>query len=532
MGRSKRTLFVIGCGLLGVALFVRLYVYIAEPAVGRGERGSVPTGENASVTLPNASVYSEGVGGENAVADFSWGEAVWRVESTESEAHLARAVEAGLCLKQRIERLGLVLVEGPLELLRAWQDPDLAAGINVPLTLLPRPSAKQLASGAPLRDQLLAFLGLDNRPEEWGTGVRIAILDTGISQHPALDGSKVTLMQRAERGTGVDTHGHGTAVAGLIAGNDSVAIGLAPSASLLVYQVLDGDGVGDAFGIASAIIAAVDAGAQIISLSAGSTTGAMVLGEAVAYATERDVVIVAASGNDGAARALFPAAYPEVLAVGAVDRFGRPASFSNADPHLDLVAPGVGLYTAYSDGRYVEFSGTSAATPLVAGALAALMSEEPTLSARQATEALLSYADDAGGAGVDTQTGAGIMNPSRVLARNDPNLSDLGVSAPYLNPALSTETMATISLNVQNRGNQYIPRGQAEVTVDGQMLIFPLAGLEAGASVPIVVEVPADALRGERGILFEVEVETGAGQLDDKPSNDGYALVLQLNSDE
>lgn len=511
-----------------------LFLFNEEPDSIDSPASTAQSKENdtTGVTFQLPEVYLENMQGQTGLGSPDEGEAVWRIQSAEDEAYLEQALAAGLRVVRRIDRLDLVLVEGPEDMLRRWTDAEIDAGFNVPIALPPTPAQEQISASQPVRDQLLEFFGLADRPSNWGEGVRVAILDTGVSEHPSLEGSNITVMQFGENDGGGDSNGHGTAVASLIVGNDSVAQGLAPSADLLIYQVLDQSGVGDAFGIASAIVAAVDAGAQVISLSAGSANGATVLSDAVAYAVNREVVIVAASGNEGSANALYPAAYPDVLSVGAVDLYGRPASFSNADPGLDISAPGVGVYTAYSNDQYVEFSGTSAATPIVASAVAALMSEEPLLSSQQAVEKLLAYADDAGAHGVDARTGAGVLNPLRVLNRNDPNLSDLGVSAPFLDPDASDETMATISLNVQNRGNQYISSGQAVVSLDGETRSFTVSGLETGDSVPIAVQLPAEVLSESGGVQFAVELSLGGGQSDDNRSNDGYDLVLKIDADE
>ena len=450
-------------------------------------------------------------------------EAIWRILSDADQAYLDRALAAGLQLKGRIGPLGLVKVAGPLDVLRAWSKPSMEAGLNVPVSLPRFPNQPALDGVSPFKDQLLDYFGLKDRSADWGKGVRIAILDTGISAHSALANANLNSINEA-----TDDNGHGTAVASLIAGNDAYAKGLAPGAELLVYKVLDANGRGDAFGIADAIVSATDRGAQLISLSAGSTSDSSVLREAVDYATARGVVIVAAAGNEDATELLYPAAYENVIAVGAVDANGATATFSNSGKNLDLAAPGVGIYSAYSENQYIEFSGTSAAAPIVTGAIAALASEDPFLSVGQASELLLAYSDDAGAPGRDPHTGQGIIDPLRVIERNEPNFSDLGVSAPYLLPETLEDDTVEVSINVQNRGNQYIANASVVIEINGTASTHRVAGLDANASKQIIVRISADTLRNEKGVVFEVEVTAGPGQTDEREQNDGYSAILKL----
>lgn len=456
------------------------------------------------------------------------GEAIWRIRTAADRDHLARALQNGLRLVRQIDPLGVVLMAGPPGLLRDWSQAALEAGSNVHLYLPPIPDSPNLEGTRSFENQLLSYLGIEDRLDQWGKGIRIAILDTGIAPHASLASADISLMRSEGTATPVDENGHGTAVASLIAGNDNFAQGLAPAAELLVYPVLDAMGRGDAFGIAAAIVSAVDHGAQIISISAGSATEAPVLREAVAYAAARDVVIVAAAGNDNSSQALYPAAYETVIAVGAIDANGNVAHFSNSGPTLDLAAPGVGIYSAYLENHYIQFSGTSAATPIVAGAIAAIASVDSILSVRQAADALQAYADDAGAPGWDPQMGHGILDPIRVINRNDPNFSDLGVSSPHLVPTSSQDSTVMVSINVQNRGNQYIARATATIEIDGLTSTQIVPGLETGASIPISVELSSAQLRSENGVTLEVKVTPGSGQSDTRSANNGYSTHLRL----
>ena len=145
--------------------------------------------------------------------------------------------------------------------------------------------------------------------------------------------------------------------------------GVAPEASLFAAKVLDKRGSGYNSDVADGIQSCVDNGAHVISMSLGSSVGSSLIETAVQNAAAAGVILVAASGNDAGAVS-FPAAYPEVLAVSAVDSGGLLAYFSNTGPEVDYTAPGVSVYSTYKGDSYATLSGTSMATPHVSGVVA------------------------------------------------------------------------------------------------------------------------------------------------------------------
>jgi subtilisin family serine protease len=194
-----------------------------------------------------------------------------------------------------------------------------------------------------------------------------------------------------------DEQGHGTHVAGIIGASTNNGTGVAGvawscrlmsvRAMALVVNRVNGrtNAVGSAADIAAAVRYAVDHGARVINLSLGSSMQTFVERDAIAYAVRRDVVVVAAMGNDFARgnATSYPAAYPGVLAVGAVDQFDKQASFSSTGPHIGVVAPGVDVLSTYLDDTYAYLSGTSMATPFVSGLAALLRSCSPSLKATE-----------------------------------------------------------------------------------------------------------------------------------------------------
>lgn len=309
----------------------------------------------------------------------------------------------------------------------------------------------------------LQWLGVPRNNALWGVGVTVAVLDTGVSLHPALAGSRISQIDFIED-TGDGAYaGHGTAVASLIAGNGEVD-GIAPAADILSVKLMGDDGTGDTFTLAQGIVAAVDAGAQVLNLSLGTHGDSYILFEAVQYAIANGAVIVAATGNDAVNRVTYPASYEGVVAVTAVDGEGRHVYFANSGPEVDIAAPGVAVTAAATDGSVGQFSGTSAATPLVSGAIAGLLSQNPGMTGREAADILLAHGNDMGAPGTDPEYGRGVLDMGRVENRDVAGIYDVALGPPHV-PA-GTETPALV-LYVQNRGTEILTSVDMPVEIDG-----------------------------------------------------------------
>ncbi len=226
---------------------------------------------------------------------------------------------------------------------------------------------------------------------------RIAILDSGIdAQHEDLQAQYVSQGPRHDR----DVLGHGThcaGIAGAVTNNGTGIAGPAPKkgfVEITSFKVLSDNGTGSQRSIIDGMIKAVDAGADVISLSLGGpTTSARqrAYAEAVRYAAEEGVVVVAAAGNAGSdARRYSPANVPGLIAVAAVDTNLQRASFSNHVTQLDMAvaAPGTAIHSTLPGHRYAPLSGTSMAAPFVAGVLGLMKALEPELSTREAWQIL------------------------------------------------------------------------------------------------------------------------------------------------
>jgi len=263
----------------------------------------------------------------------------------------------------------------------------------------------------------------------------IAVLDTGIDYtHPDL-ASKVIDHGRDfvnDDDDAYDDAWHGTHVAGIIAAatNNSEGIaGVAWNCRLLAGKIISASGEGDYSDLIEALIWAADytngnAKVGVINMSIGGPEPDDFLEEALRYAYNKGIVLIAAAGNEASQGISYPAAYDSYcLAVGATDYNDKVASFSNYGPELDVAAPGVGIIStiplAQTDPGYLPYAyanGTSMATPHVAGLAALIKSAKPWLGASDIMKLIKYSPDDVEAAGFDDYTGYGRINAKRALA--------------------------------------------------------------------------------------------------------------------
>lgn len=210
-----------------------------------------------------------------------------------------------------------------------------------------------------------------------GTGIRVAVLDTGISEHPDLTWNADLTFNCSMDPTYIDEKsGHGTHVAGIIAAknNEFGVVGVAPDCILIPIKVLNNNGGGSYESIISGIEKAIEVKADIISMSLGSSSAPPdKVHQVIKRATDSGIIVLAAAGNDGGVTN-YPARYDEVIAVAAIDENGDYATFTSGDDTVDSVAPGVGIYSTFLNQGYAKMSGTSQACPFVAGLCALALS--------------------------------------------------------------------------------------------------------------------------------------------------------------
>lgn len=248
----------------------------------------------------------------------------------------------------------------------------------------------------------------------------IAILDTGVDEdHPDLADKLVEGYNAIDGSDNVeDEHGHGTHVAGIasaVTNNLSGIAGVSWQNKLMPVKVLNQDGEGGLYELINGIYWATDHGADVINLSLGDEEPSELLHEAIRYAYEHDVVLVAASGNDHVDIPIYPAAYPEVLAVSAVNQKKEITSFSNYGPYIDVAAPGEHIPGTFTDNQYVFMSGTSMAAPHVTGLVALIRSRWPQLTNEEVMNLIRQTAEDLGERGYDPYYGYGLINVYQAL---------------------------------------------------------------------------------------------------------------------
>jgi len=358
-------------------------------------------------------VFAKGVGAQGEQGEFKRGEVVvrfrpqvskWQAEGTvryyggrlERELRLPNTFSLQVPAGWEERVAGLLARHGAVE----WAEPDFTAtvlevpndpsfGVQWGMTKIKNPEAWDLSHGAGSAD--------------------VAILDTGIdSSHPDIAGQVEREVNFTDSATVGDKYGHGTHVSGIVAAVTSNGVGVAGGgweADLFNVKVLNDSGSGYYSWVANGITWAADNGAEVINMSLGGRSGSSLLADAVKYAWDKGVVVVAAAGNDGRSRRSYPAYYSQAIAVAATDQNDKKASFSNYGEWVDVAAPGVSVYSTLPAGGsnlgagYGSLSGTSMATPHVAALAALLEGAEPALTNGEIRQAIEENADAISGTG-------------------------------------------------------------------------------------------------------------------------------------
>ena len=253
-----------------------------------------------------------------------------------------------------------------------------------------------------------------------GKGVKVAILDTGIDRdhRDLLPNVRETIDFTGSPYGAEDVQGHGTHCAGIVAGVDNQVgmIGVAPEVEIYAAKVLGDNGSGSFDAVIKGIRWAMAHQVDVISMSLGThVRPPEILHDTIKQAVAQGIIIVAATGNENGP-VCYPAAYDEVIAVSAVDQKLERAKFSNYGIKNEISAPGVDIVSTYKNNTYARLSGTSMATPLVAGACALIIARYKQLhnglkpSVEQVHQTLLTMVKDLGVAGKDELYGAGMLN--------------------------------------------------------------------------------------------------------------------------
>ena len=255
-----------------------------------------------------------------------------------------------------------------------------------------------------------------------GVGVKTAVLDTGVDvDHP-------DLIQNLKGGTNIidplkhydDDNGHGTHVAGTLAGVDNTIglKGVAPDSSIYGVKVLDSEGKGWLSDVITGLEWSLNNKMHIINMSLGTPTQSPTLQEAVSEIYYAGIVQIASAGSN-ATTVYYPAGYEETIAVSAVDKYNAFATWSNSGERIDVAAPGVDIFTTDKNGGYATLSGTSMAAPHVAGTAALILENQPFLKPEKVRFYLTSTAEMLGLS--NDQQGSGLLDAEEAALISEPN---------------------------------------------------------------------------------------------------------------
>lgn len=270
-------------------------------------------------------------------------------------------------------------------------------------------------------------------PQLWrltkGEDIVVAVLDTGcaMGHHDLRDAILDAKDFTGSMSGPSDVQGHGTHVAGTIAAreNNTGVIGVAPKCKLLIAKVLGDDGTGSSNSVAAGVKWAASKGADIISMSLGSSVSAPGIHNAIKDVTAQGKFVITAAGNEGPRLDTvgYPGRYPETIAVGAIDRSKRVTRFSSRGNTVDICAPGDQILSTYPPNNLAKLSGTSMATPFVSGVVALMLAKKrklgtdyPINNVNDLRAALKRTASDAGDPGYDHHYGFGIIDPEKLLS--------------------------------------------------------------------------------------------------------------------
>ncbi|MCC5644274.1 S8 family serine peptidase [Nostoc sp. CHAB 5824] len=320
-------------------------------------------------------------------------------------------------------------------------------------------------------------------PEVWaqgytGKGVIVAVVDTGVDyNHEDLrnniwtNANEIVGNSIDDDGNGyiddnygwnfadknnntLDNNGHGTHVSGAIAGenNNYGVTGIAYDAKIMPVKVLNESGSGSYNSISKGIRYAVDNGANVINLSLGGTSSNRTLESAIDYASSKGVIVVMAAGNDGDSSPDYPAryAYKSGIAVGAVDKNNNMPDFSNrsgTDEIAYVTAPGVKVYSSVPNNQYATYSGTSMATPHVAGVVALMLSTNSSLTDAQVRQIVTETT------GNSTQTTSSNFNLSNVSSLATQVIADTTINNTYTNSSFNSSNFGSLASQVMSNDN-------------------------------------------------------------------------------
>ncbi|MGZ8480928.1 MAG: S8 family serine peptidase [Candidatus Limnocylindria bacterium] len=290
----------------------------------------------------------------------------------------------------------------------------------------------------------------------------VAVLDTGVQfDHPDLAGRLLEGHDFVNNDPdATDDNGHGTWVSGIIAANPNEGYGMAGISWndwILPVKIMNGSGLGDTSDLTSGIIYAADRGATVINMSVGGFPYSQYVQDAVNYAWTKGAVLIGAAGNNRREETFYPASYANVVSVSATQPDDEFSNWSSYGSKVDVSAPGSQVLTTHcytcagkeSWGTHTKISGTSFATPNVAGVVALIRGRFPSESPAQIVNRLFASVDDMGYPGWDNRYGLGRVNAARALGGGTPTPRTSTGDAVEPNNALGAATLIGIGTTIR-----------------------------------------------------------------------------------
>jgi subtilisin family serine protease len=291
-----------------------------------------------------------------------------------------------------------------------------------------------------------------NVPSTWtitrGEGITVMVIDTGFPDHTDLVGGMVVekcVSVHDTEDVKDDKNGHSTHCCGIIGARDNEfgMVGVAPLCNIITCKVLGGDGSGSFDAIIKGLKYAKIVKPDVISMSLGSAYESSEMHDIIKELYEMNIPIIAAAGNDGLKDSVnYPGKFPETICVAAIDENDNIANFSSRGKEVTISAPGVDIYSTYLRNTYAKLSGTSMATPFVAGVVALLIAKHRKQEAEggpndcktveQIRQHLVKYADPKSGiVGKDDAYGYGIIDPSKTIFETESIIVKPTISVPW-----------------------------------------------------------------------------------------------------
>ena len=344
-----------------------------------------------------------------------------------------------------------------------------------------------------------------NIPNTWkvtqGEGMTIAVIDTGMPDHVDIGDNAVAGANLVNGEDIYDYNGHQTHCVGIICAknNNQGFVGVAPKAKSVCFKALNKNGSGSYSQIAKALEAVKELRPDVVSMSLGGSTPSVAMHEFIKDLYAMNIPVVCAAGNSGFAGVGYPAAFPETIAVGAFDQYGKIAGFSSRGSQVDWAAPGANIYSTYLKNSYASLSGTSMACPFMAAIIALMISkhrkqEKETgkndcKTVEDIRQHLLKYTNDKGNVGKDNDWGYGVVDIEKLITgeSSKPTTTTLKPTTTTLKPTTTTFKPTTTTPKPKTEPPSSTPPPKKEIPFVKKNIAWIVAGVFALVCLGIVI---------------------------------------------